>query len=92
MVAVTVEIAGGNEQKYEQLIATVFPEGNLPEGWVTHVAGPSDNGRRIMKVVPSQEQFEAFAPEQLRPALQQVGEGDVTPQLTFFPIHRLIRN
>jgi hypothetical protein len=88
-VAVTVDIAGGTEQQYEQVIATVFPEGKLPEGWLMHVAGPSENGWRVVNVVQSQEQFEAFARERLLPATQAVG--DPTPQLTFFPVHRLIR-
>ena len=95
MVAVIIDIPGATEQKYMQLIATVFPQvpqGKLPEGWLVHVAGPSENGWRIVNVVPSQEQFETFARERLRPALQQVGLGDTTPQMSFFPVHRLIRN
>jgi hypothetical protein len=39
-VAVTVAIPGGTEQQHEQVIATVFPEGKLPEGWLVHLAGP----------------------------------------------------
>jgi hypothetical protein len=88
-VAVTIDIPGGTEQQYERVIATIFPEGKLPEGWLVHVAGPSENGWRVLNVVQSQEQFEAFAREQLLPATKQVG--DATPQLTFFPVHRLIQ-
>ncbi|TMK38694.1 MAG: hypothetical protein E6G66_18315 [Actinobacteria bacterium] len=91
-VAVMVDIHGGAKRQYEQIVATIFPEGKLPEGWLLHLAGPSESGWRIVNVVPSQEQFEVFAREQPRPALQEAGEGDVTPQLTFFPVHRLIRN
>ena len=29
-VAVTIDIAGGNPQLYEKVIAEVFPEGKLP--------------------------------------------------------------
>jgi hypothetical protein len=29
-----------------------------------HLAGPTENGWRLIKVVPSEEQFEAFAREQ----------------------------
>jgi hypothetical protein len=43
-VAVTVDIPGGTEQQYEQVIATVFPEGKLPDGWLVHLAGPTENG------------------------------------------------
>jgi hypothetical protein len=89
-VAVIVDIPGGNEQIHEQLTARLFPLGKLPEGWLLHLAGPTETGWRIVNVVPSQEQFEAFAREQLIPAVQQAE--DVTPQLTFFPVYRLIRN
>ena len=89
-VAVQVDVPGGTEQQYKQIVATIFPEGKLPEGWLLHLAGPTENGWRVLNVVPSREQFEAFAREQLLPATQQAG--DATPQLTFFPVHRLIRN
>ena len=58
-VAVIIDIPGGNEQ----MIAKLFPEGKLPDGWQVHIAGPSENGWRVINVVPSQEQFEAFARE-----------------------------
>jgi hypothetical protein len=54
-----------------------------------HVAGPTETGWRIVNVVPSQEGFEAFARETLGPSLQQL-EG-VTPEMTFFPVYRLIQ-
>ncbi len=89
-VAVIIDIPGGNEQIYEQLTAKLFPEGKLPDGWQVHIAGPAENGWRVINVVPSQEQFETFAREQLIPAVQQAES--VTPQLAFFPVYRLIRN
>ena len=58
------------------------------KGWVIHIAGPTDTGWRIVNVVPSQEEFEAFAAEKLGPTLQQV-EG-VTPTMTFFPVYKII--
>jgi hypothetical protein len=42
-----------NEQLYEQVIATVFPEGNLPEGWLVHIAGPTENGWRVLNFLPT---------------------------------------
>jgi hypothetical protein len=81
-VAVMVDIPSGNQQVYEQLTAKLFQDGKL-------LAGPTDVGWRIINVVPSQEQFEAFAREKLFPAVQQAE--NVTPQLTFFPVYTLIR-
>ena len=88
-VAVIVDIPGGNQQIYEQLTAKLFQDGKLPDGWQIHLAGLTDVGWRIINVVPSQEQFEAFAREKLFPAVQQAE--NVTPQLTFFPVYKLIR-
>jgi len=88
-VAVTIDIPGGNEQFYEQMVAKLFPEGKLPDGWQVHLAGPTADGWRVVNVVPSQEQFEVFAREQLIPAVQQAEK--VTPQLSFFPVYRLIQ-
>lgn len=88
-VAVVIDVPNGNQQFYDQIIPTLFPEGKLPEGWVLHVAGPTETGWRIVNVVPSQEGFEAFAHESLGPILQQL-EG-VTPETAFFPVYRLIQ-
>ena len=40
-VAVIMDLPNGNQQRYEQVIATVFPEDKLPEGWQVHLPGPS---------------------------------------------------
>jgi hypothetical protein len=89
-VAVTIDIAGGTAPLYEQVIAEVFPDGKLPDGWLEHIAGPTETGWRVVNVVPSREQFEAFARDRLLPATQRVG--DPTPEVSFFPVHNLIRN
>ena len=88
-VAVVIDVPNGNQQFYDQLIPTLFPESKLPEGWVMHVAGPTQTAWRIVNVVPSHEGFEEFAGDVLGPAFQQL-EG-VTPEMTFFPVYRLIQ-
>jgi hypothetical protein len=90
MVAVIIDIHEGNEEIYERLVPGLIVDGKLPEGWLVHIAGPTENGWRIVNVVPSQEEFEEFAREKLNPATAK--EGEETPRLTFFPVHRLIRN
>ena len=80
-VAVTIDIPGGTEQQYEQITTGLFPDGKLPDGWLVHLAGPTADGWRVVNVVPSQKQFEAFARDQLLPAAQQAG--DPPPQITF---------
>ena len=90
MVVVIVDIPGGTELQYDKITATVFPGGKIPDGWVMHVAGPTENGWRVVNVIPSEELFEVFAREQLLPAAQAAG--DAPPEVTIFPVHRLIQN
>jgi hypothetical protein len=42
----------------------------------------------VVNVVPSQEEFETFARDQLLHAMQQVG--DPPPQLTFFLVYKIV--
>ena len=44
-VAVIVDVPGGNEQLYEQLKL-------FPEGWLMHLAGPTETGWRVVNIVP----------------------------------------
>ena len=87
-VAVIIDVPGGNQHFYDQITDSLFQHGKLPDGWQLHLAGPTADGWRIVNVVPSQEHFEAFARDQLLPAVQQAE--DVTPQLAYFPVYRLI--
>ena len=41
-VAVTIDIPGGNEQFYEQMVAKLFPDGKPPRaGWCIWPARPT---------------------------------------------------
>lgn len=88
--AVVLDVPGGTEQQYDQIAANVFPEGKLPDGWLLHVAGQIQNGWREVNIVSSREEFEAFSRERVEPATEKVG--DPPAQVTFFPIHNLIRS
>jgi hypothetical protein len=87
-VAVTIDIPTGTQEKYDKVVAGLYPGGKLPEGWLLHMAGPIEGGWRVVNVVPSQEEFEVFARDELIPATQ--GVGDPPPQVTYFPVYRLI--
>jgi hypothetical protein len=45
-----IDIPGGTEQQYEQITATLFPDGKLPDGWLVHLAGPTADGWRVVNV------------------------------------------
>jgi hypothetical protein len=43
-VGVILTVPGGNQRQYDQIAAAVFPDGQLPEGWAIHIAGPAEDG------------------------------------------------
>jgi hypothetical protein len=89
VVAVTVDIPGGTGDDYEQMMERAFPQGTHPEGWLVHVAGPTEGGWRVMHVAASQREFEAFSRRLMLAAGELAWEAG-SPRLTCFPVHRLI--
>jgi hypothetical protein len=90
-VVVVAEIEGGNQEIYEQVSGKAAPGGQLPDGAKVHIAGPTENGWRVITVWDSEEQFSRFRDESLMPALRESGEGDrIAPRIQAEPVHRLI--
>ena len=90
-VVVVAEVEGGNEEFYEKVSKQALPGGELPDGAKIHIAGPTDDGWRVITVWESQEHFERFREETLIPALRDAGEEDrIAPRPAPQPVHRLI--
>ena len=90
-VVVVNEIAGGNEAFYEQVNPKVMPGGQLPEGCQVHIAGPVDNGWRVITVWDSDEQFQQFRQDKLIPALREAGGDDrIAPEISSNPVYKLM--
>ena len=90
-VVVVNEMHGADQSMYDAVNPRVLPGGQLPDGCRVHVAGPIDDGWRVITVWESQEQFEEFRNNKLIPAIQEAGYGDrVAPSVTTAPVHRLI--
>jgi hypothetical protein len=67
-----------------------WPE-NWPEGLTFHVAGPSDDGMRLVEIWDSREQRERWMEGTIQPAIQEAA-GDVAaasppPRVTEFEVH-----
>lgn len=63
--------AGGTQEQYEASLAAVHPaDGSLPEGQLSHIAGPSAEGWAIVATHDSKESWERFRDGVLLPALQ----------------------
>jgi hypothetical protein len=90
-VVIVNEIEGGNQEMYDQVNPKVMEGGSLPEGCELHIAGPIENGWRVITVWDSEDQFQQFRDEKLIPALQEAGEGQrVAPHITTQPVYKLI--
>lgn len=82
---------GGTKEQYEASVAAVHPsDGSLPEGQIFHAAGPSAEGWTIVAIHDSQESWERFRDQVLRPRLAAGVEGGFStpPQETAFAVHR----
>jgi hypothetical protein len=90
-VVVVNEIEGGNQDFYEQVNPKVMPGGKLPEGCQLHIAGPIENGWRVITVWDSDERFQQFRNETLIPAMREVGdETRIAPRINTESVHNLI--
>jgi hypothetical protein len=87
-IVVVAVIPGGNEETYEKISAKVMSDGQLPDGCQLHVAGPVDEGWRVVTVWDSPAHLERFR-EKLRPAVREAGvEDEIVPQVN--PVYRVI--
>jgi hypothetical protein len=90
-IVIVNEIEGGNQDFYDQVNSKVMPGGNLPDGCQVHIAGPMENGWRVITVWDSDDQFQQFRDENLIPAIREVGGEDrIAPSIKTSPVHRLI--
>ena len=89
-VVVVAETEGGSQEMYDKVSSQAMEGDQLPDGCQLHIAGPTENGWRVITVWDSEEQFQQFRNEKLIPALQAAGEGDrVAPNITANPVHRV---
>ena len=85
---------GGTQEQYEQVAARLTGGRGLHSlsdwsdgGILSHAAGPTDNGFRVVDVWESEEAFQRFG-EVIGPILQEVGfPGE--PQL--YPLHNFVK-
>ena len=90
-VVIVNEIEGATQDFYEQVNPKVMPGGKLPDGCQLHIAGPVENGWRVITVWDSDERFQQFREEKLIPAIREIGAEDrIAPEITSNPVHNLI--
>ena len=89
---------GVTEESYRLLTEEMFGsypmrEDQAPDGCLVHTAGQGDQGWYIYDIWESQEHFQRFVDEKLRPAMESSGAagGGAPPQPQFFPIATLVK-
>jgi heme-degrading monooxygenase HmoA len=91
-VVVVNEVEGGTQEFYDQVNSKVMPGQDLPDGAELHIAGPTENGWRVITVWESEEKFNQFRTETLIPTLKEAGGDDrVAPSIKADPVYRLIK-
>jgi hypothetical protein len=90
-VVIVNDIEGGTQDFYDQVNPKVMPGGELPDGCQVHIAGPTENGWRVITVWDSDERFQQFRDENLIPALREVGgEQRIAQNIDTNPVHRVM--
>jgi hypothetical protein len=90
-VVIVNEMEGATQEVYDEVNPKVMPGGNLPDGCQLHIAGPIENGWRVITVWESEDRFQQFRDEKLIPALKEADEGQrIAPSITAQPVHNLI--
>lgn len=77
------DVASSWEQYRGVAAALVDPH---PDGLILHVAGPTDEGVRVIDVWESEEAWQRFRTERLDPAIAALG-GPPRPEPTFRDLH-----
>ena len=91
-VVVSAVAPGLNAEVYEAVTGRVMPGDQLPEGCELHIAGPVEQGWRVITVWESREAFDRFREQKLLPAIQELagGEGPAAAAPEVNPVHKLI--
>ena len=71
-------------EQYERITASLVEP--APIGLILHVAGPTDEGFRIINVWESEEAWQRFQTERVAPAIAALG-GPARPEPSFRDLH-----
>jgi len=85
-IGVIIDAPGGTQAQYDRVLADVAP--HFPAGLLFHAARPREGGFVLVDVWESQEAFDRFLEQRLRPALREAGwPAEVSRRI--FPVRNL---
>jgi hypothetical protein len=71
---------GGTEEQYRATLGAVHPADGLPNGQLSHAAGPTEGGYLIAVLWDSKESSDRFLSETLMPSMPVEGGFDGQPE------------
>jgi len=87
-IAMLLEFPGGNISQYDRVLGRLNLKGHTYKGGIFHVAGPTDDGVRVVDVWESQAAFDSFFSDKLQAALE--AEGMEAPQIKTWEVHNTL--
>ena len=87
-VLVIADAPGITAEQDKAMMEALQLEANPPPGARVRLAGPTENGWRIVSLWDSEESFDAFRRERLEPTLEKAGRS--VPEFEFWPIESVI--
>ena len=87
-VVVILEFPGGTQEHYDAL-GRELTRSDPPPGALVHLAGPMEDGWRVIEAWESQAQAERFYREELQQAFEKAGIQPVEPKV--FPLHNILK-
>jgi hypothetical protein len=89
-VLMIAEVHGGTAEHHDRINEEMGIRSSavLPEGCLSHAAGPTDDGLLVVDVWETPEHFGRFAESRLGPAAEKVGIPEITPRI--LPVHNRI--
>jgi hypothetical protein len=91
-VVVTAVAPGLDADMYEAVTDKVMPGDQLPDGCQLHIAGPVEQGWRVITVWESREAFDRFREQKLLPAIREAAGDEAPPPAApeVNPVHKLV--
>jgi hypothetical protein len=89
-IGILVEVPAGTQEMYDKTMVELNLSERPAEGLISHLAGPSENGWRVVDVWNTKADFENFLHTRLGEAIHKGGFPG-QPTVSEFPIHNSIR-
>ena len=71
-IGLLLDIDGMDTKMYDELNAAANFPGEVPAGLISHVAGPTESGMRVLDIWESRADFDRFVNDRLGPALGRI--------------------